>query len=144
MAGCDYLDQIKGVGMKLAQKVISKNTTLSKALSELSQSKQIPPSYKDNFLKALLTFRFQRVYCPIRKDCVSVNELNLKEIHEQKSGIPEYKCWAEEVLDMEMIEYTLKMPIDENDPDWSFLGKKLSKSIASKVAEGEINPVHFN
>lgn len=45
MAGCDYLDQIKGVGMKLAQKVISKNVTLKKALAELSQSKQIPQSY---------------------------------------------------------------------------------------------------
>ena len=33
MAGCDYLDQIKGVGLKLAQKLISKNTTLKRALA---------------------------------------------------------------------------------------------------------------
>lgn len=39
MAGCDYLDQIKGVGMKLAQKVISKNKSFKKALAELSQAK---------------------------------------------------------------------------------------------------------
>jgi len=42
MAGCDYLNQIKGVGMKLAQKLISKNHTLKKALVEISQQKQIP------------------------------------------------------------------------------------------------------
>lgn len=32
MAGCDYLSQIKGVGMISAQKVISKNHTIKKAL----------------------------------------------------------------------------------------------------------------
>lgn len=74
MAGCDYLPQIKGVGIKLAQKTISRNQTLKKALSELSMSnKQIPDDYETNFIKALLTFRFQRVYCPVQKKCVSVN-----------------------------------------------------------------------
>jgi exonuclease-1 len=74
MAGCDYLSEIKGVGLKLAQKVISKNYTVKKALMELSQgNKEIPESYEDNFMKAILTFRFQRVYCPIKKSCVSVN-----------------------------------------------------------------------
>jgi ribosomal protein S13 len=37
MAGCDYLTEIKGVGLKLAQKVISKNYTVRKAIMELSQ-----------------------------------------------------------------------------------------------------------
>lgn len=73
MAGCDYLPQIKGVGMKMAQKLISKNHTIKKALAELSSSKQIPEAYEENFMKALLTFRFQRVYCPKRKACVTVN-----------------------------------------------------------------------
>lgn len=45
MAGCDYLTQIKGVGMKMAQKLISKNHTIKKALAELSATKQIPDSY---------------------------------------------------------------------------------------------------
>lgn len=45
MAGCDYLDQIKGVGMKLAQKIVGKNNTLKRALAEISQTKQIPPNY---------------------------------------------------------------------------------------------------
>jgi ribosomal protein S13 len=33
MAGCDYLTQIKGVGMKLAQKVISRHHNIKKALA---------------------------------------------------------------------------------------------------------------
>lgn len=79
MAGCDYLTQIKGVGMKMAQKLISKNHTIKKALAELSGTKQIPDAYEENFMKAMLTFRFQRVYCPKRQQCVSVNPLNPKE-----------------------------------------------------------------
>lgn len=61
--------------MKLAQKVISKNHTVKKAIIEISQGKQIPEYYEDDFMKAMLTFRFQRVFCPIRKECVSVNEM---------------------------------------------------------------------
>jgi 5'-3' exonuclease len=37
MAGCDYLDEIKGIGMNTAQKVISKNYTLKKSLMTLCQ-----------------------------------------------------------------------------------------------------------
>ena len=33
MAGCDYLEQIKGVGLRVAQKLIGKNTTYKKALA---------------------------------------------------------------------------------------------------------------
>jgi hypothetical protein len=45
MAGCDYLEQIKGVGMKYAQKTIGKTHTIKKALSELALGKQIPENY---------------------------------------------------------------------------------------------------
>jgi hypothetical protein len=44
MAGCDYLSEIKRVGLKLAQKMISKNCIVKKALGELS-GKEIPESY---------------------------------------------------------------------------------------------------
>lgn len=73
MAGCDYLEQIKKVGMKLAQKVIGSNHNIKKALPAVSANKQIPDGYEENFMKAFLTFRFQRVYCPLRHKCVSVN-----------------------------------------------------------------------
>lgn len=42
-----------------------------------------------------------------------------------------------------MIEFMLKMPATEEDPEWEFLGRKLSKDLAIKVAEGQVNPVHF-
>lgn len=117
MAGCDYLNQIKGVGMKLAQKVISKNHTVKKALAELSQGKNIPECYEDNFMKAMLTFRFQRVYCPLRRSCVSVNEMDPLKWREIKD-IEKTNFWSEEVLDPQTLEYALKLSADENHPDW--------------------------
>lgn len=117
MSGCDYLNQIKGVGMKLAQKAIAKNHTVKKALAELSQGKQIPDCYEDNFMKAMLTFRFQRVYCPLRKCCVEINEMEpmkWREIREVE------KCsqWCDEVFDQQTLEFALKLSADENHPDW--------------------------
>lgn len=40
-------------------------------------NKPIPHDYVDNFMKAFLTFRFQRVYCPSRKQCVEINNMDI-------------------------------------------------------------------
>ena len=60
-----------------------------------------------------------------------------------KNSAPEYFCWVDEVIDSSMIEYSLKLPLEEADEEWEFLGKKLPKDLAIKVAEGEVNPVTF-
>lgn len=92
----------------------------------------------------MLTFRFQRVYCPKRRECVSINEMNLRELREGKVRMPPENCsWAEEVWDLSMMEYALNLPLDEDHEEWEFLGRKLSKDIAIKVAEGNINPTNF-
>jgi exonuclease-1 len=79
LAGCDYLNQISGVGFKTAQKSIGRVTTFRGFLSEVSNKSMIPQDYELNFMKAFLTFRFQRVYCPLRKVCVELNDLSLIE-----------------------------------------------------------------
>jgi hypothetical protein len=35
---------------------------------------EVPDDYEKNFLKAFLTFKFQRVYCPQRKRLVMLSE----------------------------------------------------------------------
>ncbi len=35
----------------------------------------IPDNYEHEFKRALLTFKFQRVYCPIRKKLVMLNDI---------------------------------------------------------------------
>jgi exonuclease-1 len=75
LSGCDYLGQLSGIGIKKAQKIISRVSTFKRFIEEMS-SENIPADYEENFMKAFLTFRFQRVYCPKRKMCVEVNERN--------------------------------------------------------------------
>jgi hypothetical protein len=41
----------------------------------------IPEDYDKEFKRAILTFKFQRVYCPVRQKLVMLNE-----IHENEYG----------------------------------------------------------
>lgn len=77
LSGCDYLNQIAGIGLKTAQKSIGRVTTFRGFLGEISNKSLIPADYEINFMKAFLTFRFQRVYCPKRKACVELNDLSV-------------------------------------------------------------------
>jgi exonuclease 1 len=71
LSGCDYLPQINGIGLKTAQKYIGRVTTFRGFLGELgNKASDVPSNYELNFMKAFLTFRFQRVFCPRRRCCV--------------------------------------------------------------------------
>ncbi len=72
----------------------------------------IPKEYESNFIKALLTFTFQRVYCPIKKCLVHLNDP------------------AEHSLGPELAQ----------QKDLDFLGDMLSDEIATKIAFCEIDP----
>jgi len=67
ISGCDYIESIKGIGFKKAHKLVYENgkdvkTVLRKIRREGKHL--IPASYETTFEKALLTFKFQRVYSP--------------------------------------------------------------------------------
>ena len=77
LSGCDYLDSIKGIGFKKAHKLVYENghdiTVILKKIRR--EGKQIvPKDYEANFEKALLTFKFQRVYCPEAQKLVHLND----------------------------------------------------------------------
>lgn len=77
-SGCDYLSQVRGVGPTGAFNLISRNRNGKAAMRELrSTAKQIPTDYEENFIKAFLTFRFQRVYCPRQRRCVMLNDIDI-------------------------------------------------------------------
>jgi len=107
MAGCDYLNQISGIGLKTAHKLMSKNSTFKNALEEIQGGgKNVPQDYVSNFIQAFLTFRFQRVYCPIRKQCVEINDISL--LKGSVDSLPNLRelPWSEEVLDPYVLKYT--------------------------------------
>lgn len=80
LAGCDYLSQVRGVGLKSAFQLIGRNKTGRRAIHELRLTvRSIPPDYEEGFIRAFLTFRFQRVYCPRSRKCVMVNNIDIQD-----------------------------------------------------------------
>ena len=108
LSGCDYLNQINGIGIKTAQKSIGRVTTFRGFLGELgSKSNEVPHDYELNFMKAFLTFRFQRVYCPRRRACVELNDFahlskSLEQLQDEERAT---RQWSQEVVNLEVFEF---------------------------------------
>ena len=69
LSGCDYLESIKGIGLKKAYKMVAENgDNIGAIVDKISQESWyvVPEGYKKNFEKAILTFKFQLVYCPTK------------------------------------------------------------------------------
>jgi exonuclease 1 len=73
----------------------------------------VPLDYEKNFEKALLTFKFQVVYCPDQRKLIHLNDPSTHPLG----------------------------PLLVNYPDLSFLGEQLDQEIAIKVCTGEIDPM---
>lgn len=78
LSGCDYLDSIKGIGLKKAHRLVHENgdEDIKSILKKVRREGKhlIPNNYEQTFEKAYLTFKFQLVYCPNKKDLVHLND----------------------------------------------------------------------
>jgi exonuclease-1 len=68
LSGCDYLKNLPKIGLVTAIKKISIYKTFKEFFYRVVTT--YPIDYEEKFIKAFLTFRYQRVYCPRRKMCV--------------------------------------------------------------------------
>ena len=77
LSGCDYLANIKRMGLKSAYRLVRKHKTIEKILRILSFDGQyhVPQGYLEAFHKAELTFLHQRVFCPLRNEVVTMTDL---------------------------------------------------------------------
>ncbi|KAJ3090989.1 Rad2 nuclease, partial [Physocladia obscura] len=80
LSGCDYLPSLKGVGLKKAFDSIGSFGSAEKTLriwKTLGKTMNAPPwrqGYEIDFKEAELTFLYQRVYDPIEKKLVYLND----------------------------------------------------------------------
>ena len=77
VSGCDYLESIKGIGFKKAHKLVMEcGDDISKILKMVRREGRltVPSDYEKTYEKALLTFKFQLVYCPTKKDLVHLHD----------------------------------------------------------------------
>lgn len=73
LSGCDYLEGLKGIGVRTANKLLRKYKSLERTLKFIALENgaiKIPKGYLETFLLAELAFLFQRVYDPSTKQLV--------------------------------------------------------------------------
>ena len=83
LSGCDYLESIKGIGLKKAHRLVYETGMDIKGLFRRIRREGnflIPQSYEETFMKALLTFKFQRVYCPEKQEIILLNDPETHEL----------------------------------------------------------------
>lgn len=116
LSGCDYLESIKGIGFKKAHRLVfEQGGEISNILKKVRREGKfiIPQEYEKTFEKALLTFKFQLIYCPIKKDLAHMNDPDTHEMG----------------------------PLLKNYSNLDFLGKRMPTDIAQQIARGEIDPM---
>ena len=120
MAGCDFLKQLPGIGIKKAHAHIRRTRDFMRALRALRFDGVVAPKgYEIKFQRALWTFRHQRVYCPRRRELVHVTEIPGGSLAAH-AAVPA----AAELLEGEI----------------DFLGPHLPVHVAQGIAEGRIHP----
>ena len=78
LLGCDYLESIKGFGLKTAIKLMIKLKDARRVVRHLQQTRpknvRIPPGYTEGLRDALVTFKHQRVWSVAKKALVHLTE----------------------------------------------------------------------
>ncbi len=85
LSGCDYLDSLRGVGLTKAEKALTSYSdgynVIKKwqMLGKLINAPEVTSDYEAKFRLADLTFKYQRVFDPISKEVVTLNEIKPNE-----------------------------------------------------------------
>ena len=76
LSGCDYLQSITNMGLLTAYRLVRKHKTIDRILRMLQFDGKfyIPEGYLEAFENAVLTFRHQRIFCPLSKSMAMVTE----------------------------------------------------------------------
>jgi exonuclease-1 len=153
MSGCDYIDRIYGFTLDKCASTVRKAPSLERLLDAIETSytqimSEISPTskaydllvsrqdYKKSFCKALLLFKYQRVYdcntkkltyrTPLLEDIKRYSSVDYQPTHSFDSGV---RMIIDDILD----EYG-------EVEKWDFLGPMISDELAGKIAVGDINP----
>ena len=111
LSGCDFLPNVRGIGIKKAHGLVTKHRTIKATLAVMHGDKKInmPEGYDANFQRAFWTFRHARVYDP-----------QLRQLRPLNPMPPELA--------------------DEHE-DTSFLGAMMDAATAVEIAEGRLDPI---
>ncbi|XP_011300780.1 exonuclease 1 [Fopius arisanus] len=99
LSGCDYLPSLPGVGLAKALKFAQRNTdediynALSRLSTHINKNITITKEYREAFVRALITFKHQLVYCPLIRKQVRLNtpppEVTPEQLHHAGDPVDE-------------------------------------------------------
>ena len=115
LSGCDFLPNVRGVGIKKAHALMLKHGTVAAALAALRADAKVtvPEGYDDAFRRAFWTFRHARVYDPDARRTRPLNPMP-----------PELEA-------MEAADAS----------NTAFLGAAVEDAVAVEIAEGRLDPI---
>ena len=74
LAGCDYLKSCRNIGIKTAYKYVSQNPDLKQIIYKLKREVgNVPSDYEEQFVKAINSFKYHRVFCPLTGEITNLN-----------------------------------------------------------------------
>jgi exonuclease-1 len=111
LSGCDYLPNIKGIGLKRAMAIVKRTESGGCVLETIRSSTkyEVSEEYASGFKLAQLAFRHQGAFCPEAKLIKQLTPL-------------------------------LDSSFDQTSEELDFLGSKLSANIAQAIAGGMADP----
>lgn len=133
------------MGLKTAYSLLEQHKTISNVITALKAKDKdcIPGDYESRFEKAYLAFRFPRVWCPILKAQVYLNDLpsfNQEDTLEGKTLVGDMEAF----LDKTKLSYERRL-LSKHYLE-GIVGSLESKPIAQLLSEGKLHPItkfHF-
>lgn len=123
LSGCDYTAGVPKIGLITAMKLVKRFRTLDRVLMNLQREGKlsIPASFEHETRFANFAFQFQRVFCPIRRRLVTLNEIpshltNCKELYDSIGHVIDRHTQVKEcVMDDDRIHHDLHTKIAIGD-----------------------------
>ncbi|KAL2889838.1 Exodeoxyribonuclease 1 [Ceratocystis lukuohia] len=145
LSGCDYLASIPGIGLKSAYRLIRNHKTPERIVQMLrfDGKSKVSENYLTEFVKAELTFIHQRVFCPIKREMVMLNDDETG----AADGMPFIGAWIEPetsrlIASGDLDPMTKKplgdMPISPRKRRATSFGSETSTPTAGSPAPGAI------
>lgn len=134
------------IGAKNAYKIFVDNHRRPKNVFKYFRSANqqgFSQEYIETFEKAFLTFRFQRVWCPVKNKIVSLNSLEDLDIFTADQLLEKYSHYTPENIQKEVEELKdigLLLKYAQRPEKLNFLGEILEQGLAEKIARCEYDP----
>lgn len=145
LCGCDYLKNPHKVGIKKAYTIFNNNLRQPKFVFNYLRSikvENVDMEYMEQFERAYLTFKYQRVWCPIKQKMVSLNSLNDLDLFDDSTFSDISISNSVLIKDVgNFVEKSLLIKHSRRPQGLSFLGPILQQDLLQEIAECKRDPI---